>query len=103
MGKKPELMFHINVMDFSHCRKGESLKDADGATLIKDCPADGIFAEVRTNGRHRFAVSVVGVGGISGIEPMEFEAALRGMLAALANHCNMPQDEGIVVPERMLQ
>lgn len=86
------------VNGFVHVKKGQSVLAPDGRTRMANCPGDAIFANVSIAG-HTFGVSVVAMGS-TGCEPGHFEGALRGMISALAEHCGVPQEAGVVVVER---
>lgn len=100
--EKIEVSVRMTVSGFSHVRKGEAALLPDGRTKVNRCPGDAIFGEVHTHDQFVFAVSVMAYG-LEGAQPHHFEAALRGMIAALAHHSGNPQEDGIVVRDTELQ
>jgi hypothetical protein len=94
MTKTPRV---TEVIWFEHVRKGGKPRVFKGP--FTGVPGDSVFAEVKVQGV-KFAVSCVSCGN-EGVEPEQFELALRSAVAALCEACGVGQVEsGVeVVPE----
>lgn len=93
MKKDPRM---TEVIYFEHVPKGEKPRVFKGPG--GGIPGDGIFCEVKVQGV-RLAISCIACGN-EGVEPEQFELALRSAVAALCQAVGGKQEKGVeVFPE----